>query len=222
MSSDKQITESVFQALLWDARVSPARIDVETTEGQVTLTGTVDNFYKKWSAIENAIKVANVVKVIDQIKVKPTDVVDDSTLRQNIEEALSNDSRLDQTHISCSVENGSVSLRGNVHSFYQRVAAEESCRWVKGVVNVINKIEVVPRGSDHDEQIQRRLKEIINQNLTEGINGINVKVENGIVLLSGHVPSLVIKIYTETLASMVSNVSYVLNELIVGGEDKNN
>jgi hypothetical protein len=32
MKSDKQIEENVFQALLWDARVSPVRIDVETTE----------------------------------------------------------------------------------------------------------------------------------------------------------------------------------------------
>jgi osmotically-inducible protein OsmY len=222
MKSDKQITENVFQALLWDARVSPARIDVETVNGQVTLTGTVDNFHKKWSAIDHAMRVANVVKVLDQIKVQPTDSVDDETLRRHIEDALSNDSRLAQTHISCSVENGSVSLQGNVHSFYQRVAAEESSRWVKGVVNVINKIEVVPRSSGYDEQIRRRIKELIDQNIKTRTNGIDVKAQNGIVLLSGHVQSYVNKVYAETLASMVSNVSHVQNELIIKEENDNN
>ena len=66
MKSDEQITENVFQALIWDAQ-SPAD-ESETHQGQVTLTGTVDNFHKKWSAIDNAMKVANVVDVIDQIQ----------------------------------------------------------------------------------------------------------------------------------------------------------
>jgi osmotically-inducible protein OsmY len=222
MKSDKQITESVFQALLWDARVSPARIDVDTKNGHVTLRGTVDNFHKKWSAIDNAMKVANVVKVIDQIKVQPTDVVDDATLQQHIEKALSNDGRLAQTHISCFVENGSVSLQGSVHTFYQRVAAEESCRWVKGVVNVVNEIEVVPRSSDYDEQIRRRIKDLIDQNIKTNTTNIDIQVENGIVLLRGHVKSYVNKIYAETLASMVSNVSYIQNELIVKVEENKN
>jgi osmotically-inducible protein OsmY len=222
MESDKQITENVFQALLWDARVSPARIDVDTKNGHVTLSGTVDNFHKKWSAIDNAMKVANVVHVVDHIKVEPTDVVTDAALQQNIEKALLNDSRLAQTHIGCSVENGSISLQGSVHTFYQRVAAEESCRWVKGVVNVINEIEVVPRDSDYDEQIHRRIKDLIDQNIKTNTTNINIQVENGIVLLTGHVKSYINKIYAETLASMVSNVSYIQNELIVEvGEDTN-
>ena len=221
MKSDKQITDNVFQTLLWDARVSPARINVNTINGQVTLKGTVDNFHKKWSAIDNALKVENVVDVIDKIKVQPMDIVEDEALRQHIENALSNDSRLAQTNISCFVENGSVSLKGNVHTFYQRVAAEESCRWVKGVVDVINQIEVVPRGSDYDEQIRRRIRDLIDQNISTSVNDIEIKVKNGIVLLSGHVQGFVNKVYAETLASMVSNVSYVQNELILKHELNN-
>jgi osmotically-inducible protein OsmY len=215
MESDKKITESVFQALLWDARVSPARIEVESNNGYVTLSGTVDNFHKKWSAIDNAMKVAHVVKVIDQIKVVPTDSVHDATIQQHIERALSNDSRLEQTQISCLVKDGTVSLQGTVHSFYQRVTAEETCRWVKGVVNVINEIDVVARSSDYDEQIKRRINNLINQNLRTDTKGIEIQVQNGIVLLSGQVENYVNKVYAETLASMVSNVSYVQNEIIV-------
>jgi osmotically-inducible protein OsmY len=58
--------------------------------------------------------------------------------------------------IKCEVLNGTVSLHGEVHSYYQRLAAEESCRWVKGVVNVENKIEVVPRNREFDQKIKKK------------------------------------------------------------------
>ena len=222
MKSDKQITENVFQALLWDARVSPARIDVDSNKGYVTLTGTVDNFHKKWSAIDNTMKVANVLKVIDKIKVVPADSVDDATIQKHIEEALSNDSRLEQSDISCFVLKGSVSLQGRVKSFYQKIAAEESCRWIKGVVNVVNQIDVVPSNRDYDEQIRRRVRDLIGENLQTEAKTIKIKVENGIVLLGGHVRTNINKIYAETLASMVSNVAYVQNELIVEQDDNKN
>jgi osmotically-inducible protein OsmY len=221
MKSDKQITDNIIQVLLWDARVSPARIDVHTENGYVTLSGTVDNYYKKWSAIDNAMKVSGVVEVIDQIKVKPKDLVKDVIIQGNIEKAFSNDSRLEQCHISGNVRNGSVSLTGKVKSFYQKIAAEESCRWVKGVTNVENHIDVVPRGIDHDKQIRRRIKDLIEQNMRADTNEIDIKVENGIVLLKGRVSNLINKIYAETLASLVTNVTFVQNELILSHKDDN-
>jgi osmotically-inducible protein OsmY len=215
MISDKMITDNVIQALLWDARVSPSRIVVKTKNGHVTLSGTVDNFHKKWSALDNALKISGVDEVIDDIKVKPNDSVDDAVLQDNIQKAISNDSRLEQLGIFCSVLEGCVSLSGKVNTYYQKLAAEESCRWVKGVVNVENEIEVVPKGKDHDQNIKKRIEDQIEQNIRSNSEEIIINVENGIVLLTGRVTNSVTKIYAETLASMVSNVSYVKNDLIV-------
>jgi osmotically-inducible protein OsmY len=74
----------VLLLLTGHTKVIYARIDVKTNKGHVRLSGTVDNFYKKWSAIDNALKVSEVAEVIDQIKVKPTDTVDDRVLQKNI------------------------------------------------------------------------------------------------------------------------------------------
>jgi osmotically-inducible protein OsmY len=215
MKTDKQITANVIQALLWDARVSPVRLDVETFNGKVTLSGRVDNFHKKWSAIDTAMKVSEVLEVIDEIKVEPTDVVEDALLQKSILETLKMDSRLEHKGISCSVQNGSVTLKGEVRTFYQKIAAEESCRWVKGVINVKNYIKVLPHANNLDKQIERRISELIKQNMRNNKNDIKIVVENGIVTLSGHVGNIMNKVYAETMASMVSNVSFVQNNIVI-------
>jgi osmotically-inducible protein OsmY len=213
MNTDKQITENVIQALLWDARLSPVRLDVETFDGRVTLNGRVDNFHKKWSAIDTAMKVSGVLEVIDEIIVEPTDVVVDTVLKKNILKTLKMDSRIEDEEISCSVQDGSITLEGNVRTFYQKIAAEESCRWVKGVITVKNLIRVLPHGNNLDKQIKRRIADLIRQNIRGNTNNIEIKVENGIVTLSGQINSIVNKVYAETMASMVANVSYVYNAL---------
>jgi osmotically-inducible protein OsmY len=220
MVTDQQITETVIQALLWDARVSPSRLNVETKQGIVTLSGIVDTFHKKWSALDTTIKVREVVEIVDNIVVKPADSVDDAVLQQNIANALKEDSRLPPDGIRCSVRNGTVMLHGEVENYFQKLAAEEQCRWVKGVVKVENGIEVVPAGTDKDKQIKRKVKELLHQNLRSGTNRIDVNVEHGIVTLSGKAGKIGIKVYAETLASLVANVSYIRNEIIISRENQ--
>ena len=101
---------------------------------------------------------------LTKFKVEPTDAVEDeATMQQHIEKALANDSRLAQTQISCNVENGSVSLQGNVRyilSAREMAAEGRLSTWVKGVVDVINQRfrgcaqEVV----DDDDQIRAKNK----------------------------------------------------------------
>jgi osmotically-inducible protein OsmY len=215
MRSDKQITEAVIQALVWDARVSPSRIEVHTLGGIVTLSGTVDNYHKKWSALDTALRMPNVVEVRDEIKVLPADAISDSELKKNIEDALHNDSRLNTANLFCTVENGTVQLHGEAASFYQKIAAEESCRWVKGVINVENMIKVVEKSCDNDVQIRRKIRESIHQNMREDLDTMDITVKNGVVTLQGEVKHISSKVYAEILASFVANVAFVRNEIKV-------
>jgi osmotically-inducible protein OsmY len=70
--------------------------------------------------------------------------------------------------------------------------------------------------------LRRRIQELHEQNIRENdTKDVDVKVENGIVLLTGRVKNYITKIYAETLANMVANVSYVQNKLIIS-KQKNN
>ena len=68
---DKDITQAVELNLLADMSVSTHLIDVETHEGVVTLSGSVDNFMEKDRVINIVESVKGVRSIIDMIEVKP-------------------------------------------------------------------------------------------------------------------------------------------------------
>jgi hyperosmotically inducible protein len=69
--SDAGITAKVKTRLLADPDVSGLRIDVDTRDGIVTLTGIVNSAAEKSRALEHAAKVDNVTRVEDRLMVRP-------------------------------------------------------------------------------------------------------------------------------------------------------
>ena len=67
---DSFITTKVKSRLLADSAVKGFKIDVDTLEGEVTLTGLVSTRAESERAIELARGVKGVVKVKDNIKVR--------------------------------------------------------------------------------------------------------------------------------------------------------
>jgi hyperosmotically inducible periplasmic protein len=75
--SDSQITTRVKAKLASDLRASSlANIDVNTTNGVVTLSGQVENAQVKQGAETVAASVAGVARVNDDLQVAPTGSVD--------------------------------------------------------------------------------------------------------------------------------------------------
>ena len=69
--TDAGITAKVKTRLLADPDVSGLRIDVDTRDGIVTLSGVVSSAAKKAHAVELAGKVDNVNRVEDRLTVRP-------------------------------------------------------------------------------------------------------------------------------------------------------
>jgi hyperosmotically inducible protein len=68
--TDAGITTKVKSRLLADPDVSGLRIDVDTRDGVVTLTGTVNSAAEKTHALDLAGKVENVKRVEDKLTVR--------------------------------------------------------------------------------------------------------------------------------------------------------
>lgn len=213
MSSDAQLTNEVIHALLWDARVSPASIAVETKDGVVLLSGTVDSYIKKWSARETTFNVEAVKEVIDTIVVKPSTQISDETIKKNIKQMLENDSRVDAAEVEVLVKKGVVTLQGRVNSLFQKLGAEETTRWVKGVIDVKNRIKVQHQTRNVDKEIKRAVERMLLNNQLLKDCAISVTVENQVVSLNGEVAERKQRILAEALASTVVSVSLVKNRL---------
>jgi osmotically-inducible protein OsmY len=67
--SDAGITTKVKSKFLGDTDVPGLKIDVDTTDGVVTLTGTVETAAEKQRAMELAKATDGVKNVVDRIKV---------------------------------------------------------------------------------------------------------------------------------------------------------
>ena len=67
--SDDQIREDVCERLLHDPDVDATEIDVQVQDGQVILTGTVDERSAKWLAEDLAEGASGVKNVVNKLKV---------------------------------------------------------------------------------------------------------------------------------------------------------
>ena len=72
------------------------------------------------------------------------ETVDDDTLYDKVRIAIANDRETGGNKIDVHVADGKVELSGKVKTERQRVRAERIAKRVKGVKDVVNKIEVAP------------------------------------------------------------------------------
>ena len=68
---DSRITQIVTNKLASRGFASPCRLNVQTSNGQVTLTGIVQYAHQKSAAVSAISGMAGVRRVIDQMTVKP-------------------------------------------------------------------------------------------------------------------------------------------------------
>src|SRR5678815_4248678 len=71
--SDRDLKQRIMRELKWDSRISWASINVEVTDGVVTLVGTVPTYGQKIAAEEVAHRVQGVLDVANDVEVRPID-----------------------------------------------------------------------------------------------------------------------------------------------------
>ena len=90
-------------------------------------------------------------------------------------------------HIGVTAHNGIVTLSGHVDSYMEKRAAEHAAIRVKGVKGVAEEITVELHPSMHrtDEEIARAAADHLAWEVTVPRDKVKVKVENGLVVLTG-------------------------------------
>ncbi len=113
----------------------------------------------------------------------------DKILRQDIIDELDFDPSIGSAHIGVAVDKGIVTLTGHVGSYMERVAAEKAAQKVRGVRGVIEEIKVRFTGEapPRDEDLAHRAVQMLDWSALVPGNGVQVKVQDGIVTLTGRV-----------------------------------
>jgi len=137
---DPDIADAVVRALEWDVLVPHDTIAARVSDGWVRLAGMVDWDYQRTAAAEAVQRLAGVKGVTNLIAVRPHVMIPD--VRARIEAALRRSAEVEAHRIKVQVQNGTVTLRGHVHSWAERTAAESAAWAAPGVTTVENALEI--------------------------------------------------------------------------------
>ena len=213
MKSDAQLKKDVEAELDWEPKVNAARIGVEVKEGIVTLAGHLDSFPEKLAAENAAQRVNGVRGVAVEIDVKLPGASrrTDSDIAHAAVDALTWNTLVPSGSVKLTVEEGWITLEGDVEWEYQRSAAESAVRPLIGVMGIRNAVKVKPRPSQGN--IKGKIEAALQRAAHVQADGISVAVEGGKVTLSGKVHSYTDRHLVEEAAWAAPGVASVVDRI---------
>jgi osmotically-inducible protein OsmY len=226
--SDYEIKTEVEQALMWDAYVDHALIDVKVKEGHVILSGTAGSAAeKRWALVDAYV---HGVKSVDESGLKVERWARDRDLkgkkyaeksREEIEKAVKDallyDPRVSSFKVTPEVayDGNTVILRGTVDNLKAKRSAAQDARNTVGVREVDNRIKVRIPELLSDRKIENNVRRALLRDPYVAGYKIDVVVTNGVVDLYGTVDTYYDKAQADEAASKVEGVVVVDNNLVV-------
>jgi osmotically-inducible protein OsmY len=215
MKSDLETRDDVINELQWDPRISePEAIGVAVVDGAATLTGHVSSYAEKMAAARAAERVYGVKAVANDIRVKLSSApLDDSEIARAIAKILEWNVQVPEGKVKARVENGWVTLEGEVDYDFQRREVERMVRNVRGVADVRNFITVKPPGSQ--EKVQAMIEEAFRREAEIDARHIKVEVSDHTAKLYGHVHSMREASAAAAAAAAAPGIAAVESHLVV-------
>jgi len=194
MKTDTDLKRDVLAELAYEPSIKADDIGVSVQEGVVTLTGHVPTYTEK-SAAERAVKrVLGVRAVVEELIVSlfSSHQRNDGDVAQSAATALDLNISVPPNTVQMMVENGWITLSGDVDWYYQREAAHDAVRHLLGVKGVTNLMEVrpLPSPSASTEEVRNKIEIALKRSMMNDIEGITIEANNGKVTLHGKVHSL--------------------------------
>jgi osmotically-inducible protein OsmY len=189
MKTDTELQRDVLDELKWEPSVNAAHVGVSVKDGIVTLTGHVPSFSEKYYAEKAAKRVYGVKAVANELDVKlpGSSKRTDEDIAKACVNALKSNYSVPQDKIKVIVNDGWVTLEGEVEWQYQKEAAVNAVRHLTGVTGVSNSITVKPHVSPTD--VKAKIEDALKRSAEMDARRITVEAEGGKVTLRGSVRS---------------------------------
>jgi osmotically-inducible protein OsmY len=220
MKTNEVLQRDVQNALKWEPSLHAAEIGVTAKDGIVTLSGTVDSYTKKTEAEWAAKNVLGVKALVENIVVHFHDnwsKRDGEEIALEIVEAFKSKWGIPTKGIKVKVEDGWVTLEGELQWNYQREAAEKTATSQVGVKGLTNLIKIKSETNDSIEK--KQIEEALARNWAIDSKNIHVEVGTNKVTLQGKVESVYEKEQAARIAWNAPGVWSVDNQLVVTYEN---
>jgi osmotically-inducible protein OsmY len=212
-------------------------IHVAIADGVLTLDGEVPSVAGKKLGLERAAAVAGVRGIVDRLRVAAAQPMGDREIRDHVRDAFLQEPALAELTlrqrvaggselvreppdavrgwIEIGVEDGVVTLNGEVPGLGHKRLAGVLAWWVPGSRDVVNGLAESPAESDSDEEITDAVRIVLEKDPFVNAGQIRVATANRVVTLQGLVPTESEKEMAEADAWYVFGVDGVVNELLV-------
>lgn len=215
MKSDRELQKHILSALEWEPGVDAANIGVTVDSGVATLQGVVPTYFEKTAAERAARHVFGVRAVANDLTVKlvPSAVRTDADIAKAVANALTWDPAIPHDTVKATVENGFVTLTGQVLWQFQRFAAEAALTHLYGVKGVVNLITLKPHVKTTN--VKAKIEAAFKRSAEIDARNIHIEARDGEIVLTGKVHSLFEKDEAERAAWAAPGVHKVVDHLEV-------
>jgi osmotically-inducible protein OsmY len=179
----------VLAELARNPRIASSEIAVTVKNGAVTLNGIVLTLDEKLCA-ERAVKnIKGVRAVANDIEVKlPAEMRKaDEGIAEQIGRLLSWYSSLRNMDVHADVDDGRVTLTGEVDFLYQKALVAERLAELAGVAAVSNQIKIREHRAIDEREINRQIMAALHRHANVEAAAIHISVADGEVKLEGTV-----------------------------------
>lgn len=213
--SDEQIQREVEDELRYDPSLAEDDIAVTVRDGVVTLVGRVKSYLDKWRAERSASRVRGVRAIANDLDIRlpSTSNRADTDIARAAADALDWNIAVPKGRIKARVENGWVTLEGDVDWNFQKEAAERTVRSITGVKGVTSLITVRVRPTPSD--LKKKISDALERGAEFDAERITVEVHGNKAILRGTVRSFAERRDAERAAYKAPGITEVENRLVV-------
>lgn len=239
MHANDVIVKTARAALEREARVNLHRhpITIRLDDDVLVLEGEVYDIAAKKLALGLAAAVAGVRGIVDRLRLVPSERKGDGAIRdscvkfvlgeptlRNCGVRMRHKGRVDTVrqvdapaaaYIEISVQDGVITLDGEVGSLSHKRIAGVLAWWTPGRRDVVDGLEVVPPQVDSDAEIEEALRLVFEANPVLHPDQIRISSRASVVTLEGHVATDAEKTLAELDAWYLMGVHRVVNRLQV-------
>jgi osmotically-inducible protein OsmY len=239
MPESAAILDRARSALRSEPRLDMSRTPVALAfaDGVMTIEGEVETIAAKKLALERLTALPTVERVVDRLHVKPAQAMADGQIRDLVRDALLDEAALSDVairevvkghertvreppvgangSITVRIEDGIVTLDGEVRSYAQKSLAGVLAWWVPGSRDVVNGLGIDPPEEATDGEVTEAVRVALEKDPFVNPSQIRVSTAGRVVTLTGLVPTDAEREMAEFDAWYVFGVDRVINQIAV-------
>lgn len=138
--TDEEIAHRISNIFAWHSQIPGDDVKAEVRNGMVSLSGDVDWQYQK-TYIQNMVQgIAGVKAVVNSISIRKRATSKD--VKHEIVKALHRHAGLEASNVNVSVQGDTVTLNGEVDTYFDMDIVEDAAWAAPGVTKVVDKLRI--------------------------------------------------------------------------------